>query len=472
MMGTQTQGEPAKFDPTLKTVVVIAGAGARGAYEAAVLSEVLPKLFPEGLSNVMLLGTSAGAINAALWAARADEKPHDAGAAVQKIWEQIDQKAVFEISSSLVVLARLLLRAVWETAKGSPDIAEALLKKALPWAEKPIGAAFAAEKLVEKPISLLSRLFGGVKPRAPRSELRTALGDSFAFFDTAPLTATAKKFLDLKELERNVEQGKLLGLGIVATSCPMDGSGGRSRVFLRCGPNLTVPARAPNDDSSIDYVVLEEGQLSHEHILASAAIQIAFPPVEIKQPEGYAGWYTDGGVRLNTPIRPALDLGAEQIIVISSLATEYPKSAPASSDKPDILDIGSQAIHSVLGDGTIEDLRNLRHANATVRATGNQQVKADAAQRSVTKNANKQVAVLAISPDNGVLSGYAQTALAQAKREGIEYELLASALASAGAGTGQNELASYLLFYKPFVSLQFETGKKDVAANLQDAFRY
>ncbi|MDB4985903.1 MAG: hypothetical protein JWN04_1081 [Myxococcaceae bacterium] len=471
-MGTQTNGVPAKFDPSLKTAVVIAGAGARGAYEAAVLAEVLPKLFPQGLSNVILLGTSAGAINAALWAARAHQPPQAAGDAVQNVWEQIDQKAVFEITSSLAVLARLLVRAVWETAKGSPEIAEALLKEAFPWAERPIAAAFAAEKLVAKPLSLLGRLFGGPRPQAKRAGLRTALGDSFGFFDTTPLTATAHEFLDLSALERNVEQGKLLGLGIVATSCPMDGSGGRSRVFLRCGPNLTVPARVPNDDSSIDYVPLKKGQLSHEHILASAAIPIAFPPVKIEQPEDYAGFYTDGGVRLNTPIRPALDLGAEQIIVISSLATEYPKSAPASSEEPDILDIGAQAIHAVLGDGTIEDLRNLRHANATVRESGNQQVKADAAQRSVTTKANKQIAVLAISPDNGVLSGYAQTALAEAKREGIEYELLAAALASAGAGTGQNELASYLLFYKPYVLLQFQTGKNDVAANLQDAFRY
>jgi NTE family protein len=471
-MGTQTNGMPAKFDPSLRTAVVIAGAGARGAYEAAVLAEVLPRLFPQGLSNVLLLGTSAGAINAALWAARSHEQTKDAGSAVKKVWEQIDQKAVFEISSSLAVLARLLIRAVWETAKGSPEIAEALLKKAFPWAEKPIGAAFAAEKLIEKPISLLGRLFGGVKPDAKRAELRTALGDSFAFFDTKPLTATAHKFLDLTALERNIEQGRLLGLGVVATSCPLDGSGGRSRVFLRCGPNLTVPARAPDDDSSIDYVPLEAGQLSHEHILASAAIPIAFPPVEIKQPAGYAGWYTDGGVRLNTPIRPALDLGAEQIIVISSLATEYPKSGSASSEKPDILDIGAQAIHAVLGDGTIEDLRNLRRVNAIARKTVGLEVKADAAQRAAPEKAEKQIAVLAISAGNGVLSGLAQQALEEAKGQSIEYELLAAALASAGAGSGQNELASYLLFHPSYVAQQFAIGKADVAADPKSSFRY
>ena len=43
----------------------------------------------------------------------------------------------------------------------------------------------------------------------------------------------------------------------------------------------------------------------------------SFPAVEIKGGPG-AGWYFDGGTRLNAPIKPALSLGAERVIVVGA----------------------------------------------------------------------------------------------------------------------------------------------------------
>jgi hypothetical protein len=54
----------------------------------------------------------------------------------------------------------------------------------------------------------------------------------------------------------------------------------------------------------IEYVATPE--LGAEHILASSAIPALFPAVRVTTPEDAAGWYFDGGPRLNTPIKPAL----------------------------------------------------------------------------------------------------------------------------------------------------------------------
>jgi NTE family protein len=55
----------------MATAIVTAGAGARGGYEAGVLSVALPTLLEEGEKNIVLVGTSAGALNTAIVAGAA-----------------------------------------------------------------------------------------------------------------------------------------------------------------------------------------------------------------------------------------------------------------------------------------------------------------------------------------------------------------------------------------------------------------
>src|SRR5438309_7147608 len=53
--------------------VVLAGGGARGAYEIGALSALLPRLEARGERPRVIVGTSVGAINAAYLAATADQ---------------------------------------------------------------------------------------------------------------------------------------------------------------------------------------------------------------------------------------------------------------------------------------------------------------------------------------------------------------------------------------------------------------
>jgi NTE family protein len=54
--------------------LVLAGGGARGAYEIGVLSALLPALDQRGERPTVIVGTSIGAMNAAYLAATADER--------------------------------------------------------------------------------------------------------------------------------------------------------------------------------------------------------------------------------------------------------------------------------------------------------------------------------------------------------------------------------------------------------------
>jgi predicted acylesterase/phospholipase RssA len=63
---------------------------------------------------------------------------------------------------------------------------------------------------------------------------------------------------------------------------------------------------------SLNAVALAE--LGTDHVAGSASIPLLFPPVRISEPARAAGWYVDGGTRLNAPIKPALDLGADRLV--------------------------------------------------------------------------------------------------------------------------------------------------------------
>lgn len=448
----------------LTTVVVIAGAGARGAYEAAAMAEVLPRICPEpdGLANTILLGTSAGAINAALWASRARPgKPLvEIGEEVKAVWKQIHRDSVYTLP--VLGYAGIGTVAALDTVQTVGDVAvdtAADIARAVAGFIPKLPLLPSARDVVDHTRRLArdatSFAFGvGAAPVAH------PLGATGALLDTAPLWDTARKHLDVQALHANVADGGVAGVGVVATSCPRDASGGRSRVFLRMhdAARLAIPH---DPTGAIDYVPTP--RLEIEHVLASAAIPLVFPPVLIREPAAYAGWYTDGGVRLNAPIEPAIKLSGDRrlrIVVISSHATTYPRVDAADPDapRPEVLDIGAQAIHVTLADGMIEDLRALRRLNKLIADAG------PGVLTTVRGRPYRQVEVIEVAPASGSLSQAASDVAAKVLNA-ADAGLLRF-FSRFGGSSGRNELLSYLLFEPEYYDLQFKAGTADARAQL------
>jgi len=74
--------------------LVLAGGGARGAYEAGVLSTLLPALEERGERPSVILGTSVGAITAAFAASTAHLPAADALKLGTERWEQLEMEKV------------------------------------------------------------------------------------------------------------------------------------------------------------------------------------------------------------------------------------------------------------------------------------------------------------------------------------------------------------------------------------------
>jgi NTE family protein len=135
-----------------------------------------------------------------------------------------------------------------------------------------------------------------------------------AFLDTKPLWNTLEESLavvngELTGIKANVERGKLKAVAITATSYTT----GQSVTWVQ-GRDINLWAR-PQRRS-------EHTTIRLEHVMASAALPIFFPAIKVAN-----AFYGDGGVRLAAPLSPALHLGAEKIIAVS---TRYARSQQES----------------------------------------------------------------------------------------------------------------------------------------------
>jgi len=170
--------------------------------------------------------------------------------------------------------------------------------------------------------------------------------------DTEPL----RKFLtealhavksELTGISYNLERGRLKAIALSTSNY----STGQSITWVQ-GRGITHWER-PNRRSRL-------AMLSVEHVMASAALPLMFPAVQIGDE-----WYGDGGIRLTAPLSPALHLGANRILAIS---TRHERSfaeanVPSVSGYPPPAQIAGVLMNSVFLDLLDQDAHRLRMMN-------------------------------------------------------------------------------------------------------------
>jgi NTE family protein len=173
-----------------------------------------------------------------------------------------------------------------------------------------------------------------------------------SLLDPTPLRASLDRWTDWRMLARNVERGVVDSVCVVATSL----ASGGPVAFVACREG------APGyHEDGLRYV---KTRLRGEHVRASAAIPLLFPAVEITTPRTARGHYIDGGTRLNSPIKPALHLGADRVIVVGlePFAAVTPRAT--SRHEPRIADVAANVIDGLLVDQVGNDLRRLAAINS------------------------------------------------------------------------------------------------------------
>ena len=305
-----------------------------------------------------------------------------------------------------------------------------------------------------------SDVFAGLRRTAIRdvtSYLAELLGRGQinSLLNTAALRRTLEKKLDWDQLTDNLDSGKgwAHGAGIVATSS----SSGRTIVFLQ---GKGIPHPPPDDFRGIDYVPVT---LAAPHVLASAAIPIAFLPVRVARPPARDGWFVDGGVRLNAPIKPALALEADRVIVVATTPDpDSPQSAPVAPTEPDVFDAAGIVLHGLLVDRMAEDVHTLRKTNRFVEAAG--KAGAPPLAHRDTGQLYGQVQNLFLGPPKaGIISATANEVFGRRYsgwfKQFSDIGILGTMLGGSSAES-HGEILSFIFFDTDFHSTLIQLGKK------------
>jgi len=272
-------------------------------------------------------------------------------------------------------------------------------------------------------------------------------GSVSALLDTTPLHGLLRDRLHLEGIAASITAGHLFAAAISATSY----HSGRSFTFVHGRAGHPVWTRSRR--------VALSTVITHEHVSASAAIPIVFPPVRIRTAPGGECFFGDGALRLVAPLSPAIRLGAKRVLAIgvrcSSAAAalsdaELPagENGAATLAEPPMAQICGVFLNALFLDHLDADLDHLHRMNQI--AAGNQ-----AASLAV-------VEPLVVAPS----SDLALVAAAFAHKMPLAVRYVMEGLGTPDAQSA--DLMSYLLFDSTYTRALIDIGYQDAGARIDE----
>jgi NTE family protein len=299
-------------------------------------------------------------------------------------------------------------------------------------------------------LSLAARMVG----RPPRG----ANSRRGAFFDPSGIQRIVRQLVPAGSISAHLRAGRLSAISISTTHV----ASGKTVIFYESRGGTAL--RWSHDPT----MVARAASITAEHAIASAAVPIAFPAVDID-----GEFYCDGGLRQNVPLSPARRLGADGFIVINPryIRDEDPGAYLAGrrvNTYPDPLFVAGKAMNALLLDRIENDIRRLEKLNAII-AAGERRYGATfgAAINEELGRAGEgglkpiDVVYIRASADIGVMAAeYVRSPTFARRVRG----LLGRALRRIGEAETEADLLSYVLFDGPFASTLAEIGWADAKA--------
>ena len=397
-----------------KRAIVLSGGGARGAYEAGVLRFLLEE-FPKRSGLSVEFDIASGTSVGAIHA------------------------CFLAATADLGTERGPLLANIWEDLRVDEVF------------------RFSAADMIALPRKIL-----GARRMAQQLKAGRRPDRLFGLLDTKPLEHLVLKSIPWPGISRNLKAGRMEAVCVAATQIAT----GRAVLFAERA-DRSLPPWADQQ-----HIRMQAISLLPIHALASAAIPLLFPAVRVG-----ARYYADGGLRLNTPLAPAVRLGANRILVVGlshgvngDVDEGLAQQRTASFGNPMFL--FGKILNALLLSPIDADIARMHFINQLIdngrTAYGDKfldkinQASIDKGDRPIQK-----IHDLVIRPSED-LGRMAADVLASGELELSGFLRLFLKPSPEGAKTGESDLLSYLLFDTQYARPLADLGYRDAEAKMDE----
>ena len=267
---------------------------------------------------------------------------------------------------------------------------------------------------------LLTLISGGVLTKNPRSLL-----------DNQPLRDLLEETIDFDSIEKNISSGVLDALIITAASYEKK----QSVSFFSTSNDVDNWKKVGRSG--------RQSEIDIDTLMASVALPLIFPAVMIN-----GHYYGDGAMRQETPLSPAIRLGATNLLIISTESSGDDSKQQSRMEYPNISEIGGYILDGLFSGSLYSDLERLDRINQVIAQNDQQKV------YTKTKEM-RHIDYMVISPSKDIN----QIAMSC-------YDDLPLSIRTLFSGIGINkdndsELLSFLLFESRFSKYLIELGFQD-----------